>query len=274
MALMTLSEASTPGIDSLGLVLSGGKLVAFNGSGPGVSIAGSPDATGAATPFATLTRNATGDIDLAATLRLSTTPRKSNVNILSVPNITTTHNKEATLFVGEKRPTISSYINNGTNGGNVGSGYSSTVTQTEIGITLKVKPLIGHDGSVQLEIDQKVDDVLDTVLIDGNSQPVIGSRTATSFVSAKSGDIIVLGGLQRKTQSRSTSRLGGVPIIGDLLGSRKRESTRNDLVFFLRPYVLSNTEADNAEALKRLETSPQKKDVESVLAGGAITSKR
>ena len=115
---------------------------------------------------------------------------------------------------------------------------------------------------------------LDTVLIDGNSQPVIGSRTATSFVSAKSGDIIVLGGLQRKTQSRSTSRLGGVPIIGDPLGSRKRETTRNDLVFFIRPYVLTNTEADNAEALRRLERSPQKKDVESVLSVGQLPDKR
>lgn len=274
IAEITLTDAATTGIDSLGLVLSGSKLVAFSGSAGGVSIAGAPDSTGAATPFATLTRNTTGDVDLAATLRLTSTPRKSNVNILSVPNITTTHNKEATLFVGEKRPTINSYINNGNNNGGVGSGYSSTVAQTEIGITLKVKPLIGHDGSVQLEIDQKVDDVLDTVLIDGNAQPVIGSRSAISFVSAKSGDIVVLGGLQRKTQSRSTSRLGGIPLIGTLLGSRKREMTRSDLVFFLRPYVLTNTAADNTEALNRLEGSPQKKDVEAALIGGKLPGKR
>jgi general secretion pathway protein D len=274
IAEITLTDAATTGIDSLGMVISGSKLVAFNAILPGMAVAGVPDGTGLATPYATLTRNPTGDVDLAATLRLTSTPRKSNVNILSVPNITTTHNKEAILFVGEKRPTISSYINNQTGGATVGAGYSSTITQTEIGITLKVKPLIGNDGSVQLEIDQKVDDVLDTVLIDGNAQPVIGSRTATSFVSAQSGDIIVLGGLQRKTQSRSTSRLGGIPFLGDLLGSRKREITRNDLVFFLRPYVLTNTAADNAEALRRLEASPQKPDVEAALTGVPLSIKR
>ncbi len=267
IAEITLSNSATTGIDALGLVISGDKLVAFNGSGPGYSIGGAPNATtGAISPFATLTRTA-GNLDLAATLNLNSTPRKSNINILSVPNIVTTHNKEAVLFVGEKRPTISSYINNGNNTGNVGSGFSSTISQTEIGITLTVKPLIGGDGSVQLEIDQKVDDVLDTVLIDGNAQPIIGSRTVTSFVSAKSGEIVVLGGLQRKTQSRSTSRLGGIPIIGDLLGSRRREQTRTDLVFFLRPYVLTNTAADNAEALERLKGSPQQKEVQSALSG-------
>jgi len=51
----------------------------------------------------------------------------------------------------------------------------------------------------------------------------------------------VLGGLQRTQSIRSTSRLGPVPIIGDLLGARRREQTRTDLVFFLRPRILLNT---------------------------------
>jgi len=120
---------------------------------------------------------------------------------------------------------------------------------------------------VQLDIKQEVNDLLDSVTIDGNSQPVIGSRTTESFVSVNSGEIIVLGGLQRKSQSRSTSRLGGIPIIGDLLGSRTRETTRTDLVFFLRPYVLTNTEADNAAAMARLEGNPLQKDIQSALSG-------
>lgn len=259
IAEVTLSDQSSTGIDALGLVIQADKVVGFSGSGPGFT-AGS-----ATSPF-TLVDATTGAKDLSGTLGLSTTPRKSNINILSAPNIVTSHNKEASLFVGEKRPVISSYINNGNNGTTNNFG-SSSVTQTEIGITLTVTPLIGHDGSVQLEIEQKVDDVLDTVLLDGNAQPVIGSRTANSFVSARSGEIVVLGGLQRKTLSKSTSRLGGIPLIGDLLGSRSRNNTRTDLVFFLRPYILTNTPADNVEAMQRLETSPQKKDLEATLKG-------
>jgi general secretion pathway protein D len=268
IAEITLSDASTTGLDSLGLVVSGNKLVAFNAAGAGGSIAGAPNATtGAATPYATLFNATTGARDLAATLNLVTTPRKTNTNILSVPNIVTTHNKEATIFVGEERPTISSYLNTGNNTGNVGSGYTSTVAQRKIGITLKVKPLIGNDGSVQLEISQEVQDILGETTLDGNAQPIVGSRTMESFVNAQSGEIIVLGGLQRKSQTRSTNRLGPIPIIGDLFGKRSRDETRTDLVFFLRPYVLTNTPADNAEALARLKNSPQHDDVQSALKG-------
>ena len=257
IAEITLTDAASTGIEALGLTVQANKLVGFSASLPGAVLSNG-----------TVKSNAGGGRDLAATLNLSATPRKSNTNILSVPNIVTSHNKEATLFVGESRPVITSYQNTGTaTGNNNGAGYTSNVTYKNIGIQLTVKPLIGHDGSVQLEIKQEVNDILDTVTIDGNAQPVIGSRTTESFVSVASGEIVVLGGLQRKSQGKSTSRLGGIPFIGDLLGKRSREDTRTDLVFFLRPYVLTNTAVDNAEALERLKLSPQHDDVQSALKG-------
>ena len=139
----------------------------------------------------------------------------------------------------------------------MGAGYRSTVNSKDIGIQLSVKPLIGTDGSVQLEIKQEVSDILGDIIIDGNPQPRIGRRSTESFVSAKSGEIIVLGGLQRSTQTKSTSRLGPIPLIGDLLGSRTKGRTRTDLVFFLRPTILTSTTADNAPALAQIENFPK-----------------
>jgi general secretion pathway protein D len=262
IAEVTLSDEASSGIETLGFNIQADKIVGFSGSSAGLNVT-----------QGVISRGTTGGTSLAATLALSTTPRKGNTNILSVPTIVTTHNKEATLFVGEKRPVISSYLNTGTNTGTVGSGYSTTVSQQEIGITLTVKPLIGRDGSVQMEIHQKVDDVLGEVLLDGNSQPVIGSRTTETFISAHSGEIVVLGGLQRKSRNASTSRLAGLPLLGDLLGKRTRTDSRTELVFFLRPYVLTNTPADNTEALRRLEHSPQRPDVEAVLSGRPVEGK-
>ncbi len=257
IAEVTLGDDASTGLETLGLTIQADKVVGFSGSADGLDVS-----------KGTLFDPTTGARSLAATLALTTTPRKSALNILSVPTIVTTHNKEATLFVGEKRPVISSYLNTGNTGGTVGNGYSTTVSQQEIGITLTVKPLIGQDGSVQMEVKQKVEDILGDVLLDGNSQPVVGSRTTDTFISAKSGEIIVLGGLQRKSTNHTTTRLGGIPLIGDLLGKRARTDSRTELVFFLRPYVLTNTPADNAEAMRRLEKSPQRKDVEAVLSAG------
>jgi general secretion pathway protein D len=243
IAEVTLSDNATSGISALGLRIEADRLVGFSGTAGGISVSDAVITPGVV---------GSGPYDLAATIGLSTTPRKSNATILSQPSITTTHNKEGKIFVGEQRPVISSYLNdNSTSGtGNlVGTGgYRSTVTSKDIGIDLTVKPLIGTDGSVQLEIKQEVNDILGEITIDGNPQPRIGRRTTESFISVRSGEIIVLGGLQRSSQSKSTSRLGPIPILGDLLGSRTRENTRTDLVFFLRPTVLTNTAADNTPA--------------------------
>lgn len=255
IAEVTLSDEATSGISELGLRVEGDKLVGFRGSAAGIDVSNGTISTGS-----------DGSTDLAADIVLNTTPRKNNTNILSVPTIITTHNKEGSIFVGEARPVISSYINDtGSNPDTIGAGYRSTVTSKDIGIELKVKPLIGNDGSVQLEITQEVNDVLGEIVIDGNPQPRIGRRTTKSFVSVRSGDIIVLGGLQRNTRSRNTNRLGPIPIIGDLLGTRRRENTRTDLVFFLRPYVLTNTPKDNADAFRRIDAGPQSEAVRKAL---------
>jgi general secretion pathway protein D len=249
IAEVTLGDNATSGISELGLKIEADKLVGGSATLAGMAVTdvvvSSPGVTGA------------GPYDLAAVVNLATTPRKSNATILSQPNIITTHNKEGKIFVGESRPVISSYLNDTVSGGTVGSGYRSTVGQRDIGIDLSVKPLIGLDGSVQLEIKQEVNDILGEITIDGNPQPRIGKRTTESFVSVRSGEIIVLGGLQRTSKSRSTSRLGPIPILGDLLGSRSREDTRTDLVFFLRPVVLTNTPVDNVEALQQVESFPR-----------------
>jgi general secretion pathway protein D len=135
----------------------------------------------------------------------------------------------------------------------------------DIGIQLKVLPLIGKDGAVQLQVSQSVEDIIDHVMVDGNSQPIIGRRTTDSFVSAMSGEIIVLGGLQRRQKIKSTSRLGPIPFLSDLFGGSQSDETRTELVMFLRPYVLTNTAADNFDGLSRVDASSLGPEARQVL---------
>ncbi len=262
---VSLGDNNTTGIDALGLQVAGDKLVGFSLQTPGMVV---DDGDGG---FAGLLRPdaenfLSGNYDLAGIIRLSTTPRKNKANILSAPSILTAHNKEGIIFVGEERPVISGYVTDS----NTTTGARTNVSQREIGITLTVTPLIGTDGSVELTISQEVKDVLGDILIDGNPQPRVGSRRTESVVSVKSGEIIVLGGLQRISDTRNTNRLGPIPIIGDLLGRRSRETSRSDLVFFLRPVVLTNTPADNVAVLERVERMPIKDDVKRLLDPSSV----
>ncbi|NBN95937.1 MAG: type II secretory pathway, component PulD, partial [Verrucomicrobia bacterium] len=189
-----------------------------------------------------------------------TTPRKGDLKVLSVPAITTTHNKEATIFVGESRPVITGSTLSTTTGAS-----TSTVSQRDIGIQLKVLPLIGKDGAVQLQVSQSVEDILGSTILDGNEQPIIGRRTTDSYVSAMSGEIVVLGGLQRTVTTKSTSRLGPIPIIGDIFGSSTNLEEKQELIIFLRPYVLNSSAVDNLDALSRATNSALGPEVKKII---------
>ena len=256
IAEVTLENNHESGISALGLKIDGDKLVGFSGAATGIAVANG----------VVKRPGLTGPWDLATEIAINTTPRKGNNSIVSRPAVVTSHGKPGNIFYGETRPVI---VGSTTMpGGNVGGGItqSSQVQQQAIGTNLTVTPFIGQDGSVQLDIVQDVSDVTGNVTVDGNTQYIIGQRKSTSYVSAKSGDILVLGGFQKNSDTSSTSRLGPIPILGDLFGTRTKNKKRQELIFFLRPTVLTNDPArDNVEAMKRIETMPMRDEIKHEL---------
>jgi len=256
IAEVTLDDQHASGISALGLKIDGDKLVGFSGTTVGAGITGGAITRGGAV---------SGPRDLAAEISLNTTPRSRNNAITTQPAIVTSHGKQAKFFNGETRPVVTGTIQSAA-GVSTGLASSSTVTQQQIGTTLTVTPFIGVDGAVQLDLVQSVEDVIGEVLVDQNKQYVIGRRESTNYVSAKSGDIIVISGFRKNSSLRSSSRFGPIPILGDLLGSRSRGKTVSDLVFFVRPVVLTNSPAiDNADALRRIDGWPSRDEVKKEL---------
>lgn len=203
---------------------------------------------------------------LAFKASLTDAGSRGNVNILSAPTIVTTHNKEAQVIVGQSQPIITGSTSTPSTGAN-GLTTSSTVTYKDIAIDLKVTPLIGDDGSIQLKIDQKVDDILDSVTIDGNAQPVIGRRQATSFINVYDGQMIVLGGLQRTKNSRTRGKVGflaEIPIISHLFGARENRKERTELLLFVRPHVIKPGEG-NTDTAKNINVLSNKDQINQFL---------
>ncbi len=264
IAEVTLSDTDTSGINALNLTVAsdvthGTHITNFTADGgtAGNGIAGWNITGGVVNP-------------LAFTAALGNTGSKHNVKILSAPTIVTTHNKEAKFAVTQQLPVITSSQSTPLASGTTQAIYSSNsqVTYKDIGITLKVTPLIGDDGSIQLTIDQVVDDVISNVTIDGNVQPVIGHREANSFVNVNDGQMIVLGGLQRNTHSRDRTKLGflfEIPILSHLLGGRNNDVERTELLLFVRPHVLPPAEG-TADTTKKIDELSNKDQIKQYLA--------
>jgi general secretion pathway protein D len=122
--------------------------------------------------------------------------------------------------------------------------------------------LIGDDGSIQMSIDQTVDNQGPSVVIDGNSQPSINHREATTFSNAQSDELVVLGGYQSSTKSLDRQKEGilfEIPIISNIFGYRTNDTERSELLIFLRPHILRADEGtrDTHRAINGMSNKEQ-----------------
>lgn len=186
-----------------------------------------------------------------------------NITVLSAPTIVTTHNREASIKVGESRPVITANFTDLQNEKSI----RNSVNYKDIGIELTVTPLIGQNGVIQMKIDQLIQKINGEVEVDGNKQPIISKRQAVSFVSVHDGDVVVLAGLQEKESIDTEGKLwllGYVPIIGDMLFSPKTKSEQtNELIIFIRPSIVTNPSNEDDYYQKFISESIIKDDVES-----------
>jgi general secretion pathway protein D len=207
----------------------------------------------------------------AFTAALNGNGASNRTKILSADTITTTHAKEADFVVSTNQPIITGTTSTPTGAGATpttsGFSTSSSVTYQNIGIEVKVTPLIGNDGSIQLTIDQKVDSHNGDVTIDGNTQPIIDHREATSYVNVQDGQMVVLGGLQQHQITAGHTKLGWlweIPVLSNILGQHKNDTERKELLFFVRPHVIAAAES-NAYTSKRVDELPNKDDINQFL---------
>ncbi|HEV2321256.1 MAG TPA: hypothetical protein VGT42_02745, partial [Gammaproteobacteria bacterium] len=117
-----------------------------------------------------------------------------------------------------------------------------TVDREDVGITLKITPQINEGDSVQLKIDQTVSNLTATSV---GGQPVTDNREITTNVLAKSGEIVVLGGLIDNDLTESEQQvpvLGSIPLIGNLFKYRSTSNTKRNLMVFIQPSILRDSE--------------------------------
>jgi general secretion pathway protein D len=189
----------------------------------------------------------------------------SHSKILQQTTVVTTHNKLAMITVTDQLPVITGSTSEPLATGTTSAAsfaQSSTVTYKDIGITLKVTPLIGDDGSIQMAIDQTVDNQGPSVTIDGNSQPSINHREATTFINAQSDELVVLGGYQSSTKSLDRQKEGilfEIPILSNIFGYRTNDTERSELLIFLRPHILRADEGtkDTHRAINGMSNKEQ-----------------
>ncbi len=199
-----------------------------------------------------LVRNFGGTYALASIARILQS--QTNTNIVSTPNLITLDNEEAKIVVGQNVPFITGSF---TNTGTATTSPFQTIERKDVGITLRIKPQIGENGTVRMVIYQESSSVASTTAVGtGNAGPTTNKRSIESTVTVDDGSIIVLGGLieDRYTDNKSQiPLLGDIPYVGALFRSESRSKTRTNLMVFLRPVVMRDNETANKLSLDRYD---------------------
>lgn len=193
--------------------------------------------------------------------------QNQNVKVLSSPTIVTTHNKDGEVNISQSVPIITSTASDLSSI----TTTRSSVSYQDIGIRLLVKPLVGKDGTIQLDIDQSVDSISGYTTIDNNQQPLISKRKAKSFVSVNSNEVVVMAGLQQVDTTEVDAGvwlLSDIPLLGELFKPSKNETKRRELIIFIRPTLIESTSPENALKSNNLQNPEAKTEIENFFEKG------
>ena len=175
----------------------------------------------------------------------------ANANILSTPTLLTLDNEEAKIIIGQNVPFITGQY--AVSGAGTTPTPFQTVERHDVGLTLHIKPQISEGGTVRLQIYQEVSSIDDKA----NAAGVITNKRAVeSTVLVDDKQIVVIGGLIQDTVNDGVQKvpvLGDIPILGALFRYKTRSHTKTNLMIFLRPTLVRNSEDSGAYTGERYD---------------------
>ncbi|CAG0928123.1 partial Type IV pilus biogenesis and competence protein PilQ, partial [Planctomycetaceae bacterium] len=157
------------------------------------------------------------------------------VETLIMPTSMVSNKKTAKITVGQEVP----YLQTSAVTGGVAQ---VTVAFKEIATIMEVTPTILGNGLVRLDIRFTIKEQIGTISIQQNDTPILSNRESITNVFVKDGETLVVGGLIRereRNQENGIPFLKDIPLLGYLFKSKNKRIEKTDLLFFLRPTIVT-----------------------------------
>lgn len=167
--------------------------------------------------------------------------KNTDATVLAEPQINIADNEMGRLFVGQQVPFIDKSQTTDVGALNQSFQYKS------VGIILEVTPHINATGDVALRIRAESSAIQPGQTLFGGA--ILDTRNFRTEVTARTGQILVLGGIIQKQMSETIRK---IPLLGDIPGLgwafKKKDKTSHDveLMVFLRPRITRTPEEARA----------------------------
>jgi type IV pilus assembly protein PilQ len=169
---------------------------------------------------------------------ISALEKNNNVEVRSMPKLSTLNGHEASLSIGSKR-----YYSIKTQNVLGSLNPQTVVTQqyqsVEANLNINIRPVVSGDDQVTLNIDVNISDFLGEPSVD--SPPPTSTSQFKSIIRVRNEEMVVLGGIERNEKNESGSGvpiLSRIPIIKWLFSSRTKSKSKLVSVVFIKPTII------------------------------------
>jgi type IV pilus assembly protein PilQ len=160
------------------------------------------------------------------------------INIESTPKISTLNGHLAKIAIGQTTYYQETQVNVQTTINNQGVLQSRIWKSIDANLSVTLKPFVSSDEYVTIDV------IVDQTDFSGRVDPTAPPNTITqrfeSLVRVKNGELILLGGLEEKTNNQSGSGvpfLSRIPVLRWFFSSRTKEKEKSKLHILIRPVV-------------------------------------
>jgi general secretion pathway protein D len=163
----------------------------------------------------------------------------TSVKVLSNPSLVVINNQVATLQVGDSVPISTGSATVLTTSNTV----VNTIDYRNTGIILRVSPRISANGNVRLDVEQEISNVPTSSSSTPNLTPTVSERKVKSSILVANGQTVLLAGLISEQQNGTRNALpvfDQIPVLGDAFGHQDNNTTRTELIIFIRPQIIHN----------------------------------
>jgi len=159
-----------------------------------------------------------------------------NAKILANPKVATLNGHEADILVGQRIP----YTITSTTFAGGAAAPTRTIEKEEVGIKLRITPVINVDGFITTDIAPEVSTVIGFTG-DNHDLPIVATRQAKTTVRLKDGSSVIIGGLLSEESTHNVAKvplLGDIPLIGYLFQHQSIQTRKTDLVIEVTPHIV------------------------------------
>ncbi|MDE3056223.1 MAG: hypothetical protein KGI80_06015 [Verrucomicrobiota bacterium] len=172
----------------------------------------------------------------------------NETTIVNTPKILTQDGRTSVFFSGSNIPFTGSFVNNTQIGATI---LTSNLEYRDIGLKLTLTPVLGNSNIVTLDINLD----REQTTVNNQTQLNFQSQTANGIITSKTSmqttvhvpdrNFLILSGFVNNSNTKQKTGipcLGGLPMLGAAFSHSADTVSTQNIVIFLRPYILNSLE--------------------------------